>query len=638
MASVDFDRLVKESVLIHRFGVFELDASVPELRRGGRRLPLQEQPLQILETLLERPGEVVSREELRQRLWPPDVHVDFDNGINAAVGRLREALDDAASNPRFVATVPRRGYRFIAPVERLATAADTEPPPGATVPAPWRRAFGAGAAKLAALTVVALAVGAVTGGVLEQWRHDPQPTLPRPLLRLAVLPFESLASDPGREFLGDALTEELITVLGRLQPERLRVIARTSVMAYKGQDAGIDEIGRRLDVDFVLEGAVRQEGDAVRVNAALVEVAGQTRIWSATFDRRLVSLMALEREIASEVTGALALELLEPEPSTAADSPAHELYLEGRYFLGRLTGASFDKAIRAFEAALEQDPRLAAAHAGLAGAWVFKGLFDFAPRREVYPRALASAERALELDPSSAEGHLVLALIHFLYEWDFAEAEAAFERALALNPSRAEAHLFAADFQASLGRSDDAVAAAERALELDPLSLAVNVDVGWRLFVAGREEEAIERCHRALELDDDFLEAWDVLKWIHIRRGDEKQAIAAFFRVVELEELHADGLPEQRQLAARDGLAGLLRDSLKDPEKRIREGGQSPYNLVLDYAALGEVDTALDWLERSFAERETDLVHLAVDPRLDVLRGDARFRSLLARVGLPQEG
>ncbi|MCP5119203.1 MAG: hypothetical protein GY953_51030, partial [bacterium] len=285
-----------------RFGVFELDLAAGELRRNGVRIKLQEQPLQVLAVLLERPGVIVTREELVERLWPDGTFVEFDRSLNIAINKLRDALGDSANNPRFVETVPRRGYRFIAPVEHLTAAADTEPPPDETVPAPWRRSFGTGAAKLAALTVVALAVGAVTGGVLEQWRQDPQPTLPRPLLRLAVLPFESLASDSGREFLGDALTEELITVLGRLQPERLRVIARTSVMAYKGRDAGIDEIGRRLDVDFVLEGAVRQEGDAVRVTAALVEVAGQTRVGSATFDRRLVSLLALEREIAAEVT------------------------------------------------------------------------------------------------------------------------------------------------------------------------------------------------------------------------------------------------------------------------------------------------------------------------------------------------
>lgn len=590
---------------------------------------MQEQPLQLLEALLERPGEVVTRDELRVRLWPSGVHVDFDNGINAAVGRLREALDDPASNPRFVATVPRRGYRFIAPVEALDGTPEEEP-----ISPSWSRA-GGGTLKLAVLVAVVLLVGILARDFLVRWRPTPEVDAGQPL-RLAVLPFESLGADPGREYLGDALTEELIALLGRLQPDRLRIIARTSAMTYKGSDTGVDEIGHRLGVDYVLEGTVQQEHDAVRVTAALVEVTGQTRLWSASYDRTLVSLMTLEREIAAEVTAALALKLLAPEPIPPAPvGRSHELTLAGRYFLGQLTEDGFRKGIRSFEEACAEDPADASAHAGLAAAWELMGLFDFVPIAEAHPKARAEVTKALALDPLSAEAHLTLAILHFLYEWDFAAAGEEFDKALALNPSLVHTHLSLADYYASLGRHDEALASARRALTLDPLSLAVNTEYCEQLFKARRFEEAIHRCHRTIEFDPDFLEAWDVLKWIYIRRGDEKEAIAAFLRVVELEELHAPLVGKLREVAEHEGLAGLLRASLGAPEERLREVGQSPYNLVLDYAALGEVDTALTWLERSYELRETDLVNLAVDPRLDALRGDVRFDELARRVGLP---
>lgn len=637
----------RRSALIHRFGVFELDTAAGTLCRKGRQLPLQEQPLQVLAMLVERPSEVVSRQALRRRLWPADVHVDFDNGINAAVARLREVLGDTAANPRFVATVPRRGYRFIAPVEAVGAPAApeaTSPSPSPPSPSPlspsppspsqpwWRRALGGGW-KLGALVVAAALTGALVTGLLASRRPAPPSPFAAPM-RLAVLPFINLGTDPDKSFLDVALTEELIALLGRLQPQRLRVIARTSVMGYQGSEASIEEIGRRLEVGYVLEGTVQQEGDLVRVTTALVEVAGETRRWSAAFDRRLGSLLTLEREIAAEVAKALALELLADAPPPAMRGRAHEHYLEGRYFLFQLTEEGFRKAVRAFEAAIAEDPRAAAAHAGLAQAWAYLGLFDFVPIAEAHPQARARAAEALALDPASAEAHLASALVHHFYGWDFAAAEAAYGRAVVLNPSYADAHFLAAQLYLCRRQFAAAVAAGQRALALDPLSRALNSGLCWLDFAAGEEELGMARCQRALELDPDFLDAWDNLKWIHIRRGDEEAAEQAFIRVVALEKLHLDALGDLHEIAAREGIAGLLRVSVAHPEERLQETGQSPYNLVLDFASLGEVDQALHWLERAYAQRETDLVYLAVDPRLDPLRQEARFQALLERVGL----
>ena len=704
-------------ILIYRFALFELDTQAGELRREGRRLPVQDQPLSLLTALVERPGEVVSREELRQHLWPPDVHVDFENGINAAMARLREVLGDSALNPRFVATVKRRGYRFLASVEVVGgevKSGESLPSSQQSSRGPSKEAEGIapspeppqnpmahgsmGAARSGTVTsgtvtsgvVTSGAVtsgdesggvesGAVTSGAVESGAVGPgavesrgaesgkhrrvagvaftalallvlfgllrvfdrsrdRPPSPRPShgVKLAVLPFADLTRPDDESFLGDALSEELIARLGRMGPRGLRVIARTSTQVYRGRDVGIRQIGNDLGVDFVLEGTLRQEADRVRVTAALVEVEEETRLWTGSFERPRESLMALEREMASEVAAVLALELVEASGASKPSGRAHEAYLEGRYYLARLDEESLRKAIRSFEESLLREPRFAAARASLAEAWALLGLFDFEAAEQVIPKALSEAQQAVEIDVASAEGHLMLAVLQHLYLWDFDAAARSFERALALNPSLSRAHLMAADFYTTQGRQPEAVRAIEQGVALDPLSLPTRAQACWLLFVVGLEEEALTQCRRALDLDEDFLLGWDVLKWIHICRGEEQEAIEAFLRVVELEELHADMVPALRELAAQEGLAGLLRNSLGFTEERLAESGQSPYNLALDYAALGDLDAAFRWLEVSFEDRETDLVHLAVDPRLEPLRADPRHSSLMERVGLPK--
>ena len=644
----------EENALIYRFGIFELDTETRTLRRGGRPVVVQEKPLLVLQALLENPGEVVERAVLRQRLWPEGFHVDTESGINAAVARLREALRDVAANPRFVATIPRRGYRFIAPVHRLSTddgnaRKDPDNVGGGNPAVRTEEASGSSRTRrlvwplLGALALLALvfASGLGIGRVLrgDSSTADAARRSSAGDVRLAVLPFLDLSTDPDGAFLGDGLTAELISTLGRLEPERLRVIALTSVVGYRNREVDIEAVGQRLDVAYVLEGTVRLEGDTARVTAALVEVADHTQRWSATYDRDRTSLIALEREIAIEVVGALALafDVGVSAPREIAGRAGEHL-LHGRALLEQRTEAGFRQAVRRFEAAIAEDPSAAAAYAGMAIAWTFLGLSDHAPRERAYPQARQWAERALERDPLASEAHLVMAAVEHLYAWRFDRVPPFLERALALNPSSAQAHLFAAEFWASQGDERAASEALERALALDPLSPALRAQAGWLLFVLGREEEGVESCRRALVLDPDFLDAWDNLKWIHIRRGDEAAAIEAFLEVVELETLHAEEIGGLRAIADRDGIAGLLRASLEDPTGRLRESGQSPYNLALDHAALGNLASALDWLESAFVARETDLVNLAFDPRLDGLRGEPRFHSLLDRVGLVVDG
>lgn len=647
----------RRHLLIFRFGLFELDPSAAELSREGRRIPLQEQPLTVLGALLENPGRVVEREELRQRLWPIDVHVDVDNGINTAVARLREALGDSAGNPRFVATVPRRGYRFIAPVQTLDDPAAPEgkldpsrPQHASTLLTPsWIVPVLAALSIAVAIGTGLVSIGGRQGSTLDQ---QSQTDAPRQIRRLAVLPFTDLDTTPEVSALGIGLTEELITLLGQLQPVSLRLIARTSVMAHHTRGTTLEDIARYLNVDYILEGTVQKEAETVRVTAALVETSTQTRLWSASFDRQLESLISLERDIAAAVTTSLALELdmaLETEPSAIAgrvesgptawvaretSGKSHQLLLEGRYFLAQRTEAGFRKALVALQAALGEDPESASAHAELAAAWAFLALFDHAPRNEAFARAEREIEQALAIDPGLAKAFLVGAVVEFFFRWDFAAAADSLDQALALNPSSAEAHLFAAGFYASLGQAGKTKVALLQALELDPLSPAAHSEAAWLFFVLGEEEQALAHIHRALELDPDFLEAWDVRKWIHIQRGEESAAIEAFLHVVVLERLHASEVESLRAVGEEQGLQGLLRASVANPELRLRETGQSPYNLALDHAALGEPEIALDYLETAFAQRETDLVNLASDPRLQSLQEHPRFRRLIEDIGL----
>ncbi|MEM6793301.1 MAG: winged helix-turn-helix domain-containing protein, partial [Acidobacteriota bacterium] len=576
---------------LYRFGTFELDPSAAELRRSGRRIPIQEKPLLALLALLERPGELVSREALQERLWPEGHHVDVEAGINASVARLREALGDSASNPRFVATVPRRGYRFIAPVESAGSSRRRALKPGVKV-------------KLAASLLIL--VGSVVARVLIQQEEravldeDWSQTSP---LRLAVLPFDDLGQGPEPSVLSRGLTDEMISLLGRLHPERLRVIARSSTVGYRPDDRDLAEIARRLDVDYVLEGSVQREEALARVRVALVETASESVVWGAAYDRPLGSLIALESEISGDVARALALELEVQPPGTLLSEEGHRLILEGRYFLGRRQEEEMRKAVDAFERAAGLDPAAAAAHIGLARSWLYLGLHDFASRDEVRERAGGAAQRAVELDPGSAEAHVMLAAVRYFFEWRFEEAAASLERALALNPSASPSHLFAASFHAARGDRNEARAATRRALDLDPLSPATHAEGCWHLFVAGEAEEALASCRRSLELDGDFLEAWDVLKWIHIVQGAEPEAIEAFLKVVQLEQIHAVEVESLRAVAAQEGLEGLLRASLLDPAARLREVGQSPYNLALDHAMLEEPEAALDYLEQAYEQR-----------------------------------
>jgi TolB-like protein/DNA-binding winged helix-turn-helix (wHTH) protein len=443
---------------VARFGVFELDSRAGELRRQGIRVRLQEKPLQILELLVSRAGEAVSRDELRAHLWPKDVFVDFDHSLNSAVSKLRDALRDTATSPQYIETLPR-GYRFLAAVVRPPDSPASDAG-GAAVPAPpvqndrptvvppprvpdsparKGRRWGAGAwlaGTAAALAVSSLIVVRLTTSA------------PAESSGLAVLPFQNLSGDPEQEFFSDGITDEMITQLGRMDPGRLRVIARTSAMHYKRTDKRIDQIGAELGVGYILEGSVRRAGTRVRINARLVRVRDQARLWAQSYERELDDILALQTEVARSIAGEIAI-TFERSPDAPAlarprVSPAvYEAYLKARYFLDKSPAPSaLARSVEYFNEALRLDPDHAGAHAGLADAYGILGWGMSAglPPREAYPKALAAAERALALDPRLAAAHVALARIRWKYERQWKPAEEAFRRAIDLDPSAAAAH------------------------------------------------------------------------------------------------------------------------------------------------------------------------------------------------------
>lgn len=613
-----------------RFGVFELDPSAGELRRQGVKVHLQEKPLRILEVLLERPGEAVTRDELRARLWPGDVFVDFDHSLNSAVSKLRDALRDTAANPRFVETLPR-GYRFIAPV--LAP-----PVPAAGVPAQatagGRRWWGWGAFTLAVVGVIAIAT------FLLGSSPDPAPAASEDVIALVVLPFQNLSADPEQEYFSDGITEEMIAQLGRIDPDHLRVIARTSAMHYKHTDKRIDQIARELGVNYIIEGSVRRAGSRVRITGRLVRVRDQVRLWSQSYERDMGDVLGLQTEVAQSIAREIAVTFDRPAeaPAPPRVNPAvYEAYLRGRYFLDKSPNpTALASSVEYFEEALRLDPANAAAHAGLADAYGIMGWTFQAgiPPREAYPRALSAAERALELDEELAAAHVALARIRWKYERDWSAAESSFKRALALDPGSAAAHESYFDFLSAMGRNDEAFSALQRASVLDPLSLTISYDFGLHFARTGNHQRAIERLKRALELDPTSGLVHHLLGQIHTTLEQYDEATSEFERALALAP---NGPPYIAALGHVRALAGdraRALELLARLEKLAGETYVSPHALAVLHTGLGNKERALDLLEVAYRERDPWLSILRVQPRFRALRPEPRFHALLEKIGL----
>jgi TolB-like protein/DNA-binding winged helix-turn-helix (wHTH) protein/Tfp pilus assembly protein PilF len=536
--SVPHSRLV-------RFGVFELNPRTGELRRSGLRVKLQEQPLQILMLLLDHPGELVTREELRDRLWPSDTFVDFEHGLNNAVKKLRLALGDDSESPRFIETVPRRGYCFVAPVESEATSipqspvADQVSTQAAEVQSPsqsgLRRRF-----RIASGVLLAVAASSVVI-FLGRYRPFSRAKPPAGKIMLAVLPFDNLTGDPAQDYFSDGMTEELITQLGRLDPEHLGVIARASAMQYKHTGKDIREVGNKLGVNYVLEGSARTDGDRVRITAQLIQVSDQTHLWAEEYDQELRDVLAVEGQVARSIAWQIELNLSTREKKRLATtrivSPeAYRDYLRGQYAWNKRDPTSLGRALGFFQQSIAEDPAYAPAYAGLADTYALLGAagYDVLPITEAMEKARAASMKALEIDDTLSEGHASLAFVFFSYDWNWKAAEKEFKRAFALNASNATAHQWYSEYLSALGRSDQSMAEATSALALDPLSLIVNENVARPYYFSRQFDRAIEFSQKTLQLDPSFPIAHLRLGRAYAAKGMYLEASDEFLRFSDL--------------------------------------------------------------------------------------------------------
>lgn len=609
-----------------RFGPFEADLAAGELRNDARKIKLQEKPFQVLAALLERPGEMVRREELQQRLWPADTFVDFDHGLNIAIAKLREALGDSAEHPHYIETLPKRGYRFIAQVDgpdRVAEARSLVS----------RRRL---AARILALTAIAALVVIY---IAQSWTKPAENTRAGKVM-LAVLPFENLDGDPQQEYFSDGLTEEMIAQIGQINPQALGVIARTSAMRYKATDKDVAQIGRELSVEYLLEGSVRREGDRVRVTAQLIQVSDRTHLWARTYEREATSVFDIQRDVADQVSQALKLQLLPGQQAVRARTPrvhpaAHESYLQGRHLWNRRTPQHVQKAVLYFEEAVRFDPSYARAYAGLSDSYNLLASYSVLPPNVAISKAKASAHRALELDPALAEAYASLGFAKLEYDWDWAGAEEAFRKAIQLDPNYATGRQWYSLYLNATGRAEEAIAEAREALRLDPVSPIIALGVGSRLYHARRFDEAIEQFRKTLELDPTFVLAYHNLGRAYLMKRRYAEAIGALENAHRLSgerSARTAALGYGYALAGRREQARALRDELANAPAPTTVPS---FPMALLCLSLGDRDAALAFLEKAYEQRHSDVTLLKVEPLLDPLRGDPRFADLLRRVGLP---
>ena len=633
-----------------RFGVFELDLRAGELRKHGLRVRLQEQPFQVLAMLLANAGDVVTREQLQKKLWAADTFVDFDHGLNKAINKIRDALGDSAESPRFVETVARRGYRFLADVKD-ADVADTivrSPTVARTTPAPASEGHdpsdlsGQAAAvsriprsrawKLSVLALL-LIVASLATWKLHPWNHPASG-----IHSLAVLPFESLSSDTSQDYFADGMTDELISDLGQISA--LRVISRTSVMGYKHARKPLPEIARELNVDAVVEGTVLRSGDRVRITAQLIEAPADKHLWSHSYEGELQNTLTLQSEVAQAIADQIRINLSPQERAAlknvkVVNPEAYESYLKGRYFWNKRTADGLKVALAYFNQATDEDPNYAQAYSGLADTYALLGDWQFAVMtpKEALPKAKSAAIRALQLDGALGEAHNSLAFCLDGFDWDFDSAGKEFRRAIELNPGYATAHHWYAWHLALLGKNDEAIVEMKKAVNLDPLSLVINADMAELLLLAHSYDESIEQSRKTIEMDPNFALAHNQLGQAYLQKHMNDEAVAELQKAVQL----SGGSPTSIANLARAYVASSKMSEaeklLNDLKARSNPGGSLAAEIAAIYAALGDRDQAMSWLERGYKERFNPGVLLR--PGFDPLRSDPRFKDLERRIGLP---
>jgi len=667
---------------VFRFGDYESRSRTRELYVRGSKLKIRPQPLRVLNLLLNRAGDVVTREELRAELWSSEIFVDFEHVLNTSVKEIRAVLNDSATEPRYIETLPKLGYRFIAPVEKIEPAADAPAPnwaqqaanpadaansaAGSLLSAPENTAAEYSAAgedaapaipadasrsryAIAAIVIAVLALGGAFAAYRTTHAHPhskvPLASTAEPAM-IAVLPFKNMTGDAKQDYFSDGMTEEMIAQLGQENPQRLGVIARTSVMHYQNSNEPLEQIARELGVQYVLEGSVRRDADKVRITAQLIRVSDQTHILSREYDRELHSVLAVQGEIAQEISDEIQTALGQPTTSAARPAAAtaaaetadvksfeaYDDYLKGRYFWNKRTGPGFQEAARQFLQSIDKDPGYARSYAGLADTYAVMAEYYVEPPDRLIPKARAAALKALSLDERSAEAHASLALIAQNYDWDWQTADQEFRRAIELDPNYATGHHWYAEHLAFEGRFDEAFAEMQHALQLDPLSLIMKSDLGVFYYFARQYDRAIAQLHEVIEMEPTFSRA-HMIVFPYLETGRADEALA------DIEERKKAGanfwlLSQEGQVYARTNRVELAQRALEEAKKSSPKESTDPMVFVGAYVALKDDNRALAYLNEAVAQHSPGLTSLKVDPMFDPLRSDARFQAILSRVGL----
>lgn len=618
-----------------RFGAFEIDLCTGELRKNGIKIKLQDQPFQVLKLLLERPGEIVTREELRSKLWSENTFVDFDVGLNTAIKRLREALGDSAGSSHYVETLPRKGYRFIASVEPIEEAATQ--PTGAngqsqkapSTPRNWK-------IWSAAAISVALILSLVYFNL--NWLRQRFHLTSAPIQSIAVLPLENLSGDPGQEYFVDGMTDALTTNLGKIG--QIRVVSKTSMMRYKGTKKSLQDIAREIGVDALVEGGVTRSGDRIRITANLVQVSPEKHLWADSFEASIQDVLDLQDNASRAIANAIQVKLSPQEKVRLTNShpvnpQAYDAYLQGKFFAETPGPDVGPKAVEYFEQAIKDDPAWSLPYSGLARIISIEGSNRALPN-ENCTRAEDAAREALRRDPESPEAHAVFADVEYFCEWNWVEAEREVKRAIEINPNLAQAHSSRGRYLLTMGKTDEMLEETRQAVELDPLSFRIHWDRWTSLYAVGRYDEALAECHKILELNPNLDLGYLYCGDVNLQKGNLTEAVQALEKAVSLTS--GKNPRTIAHLAYAYALAGRRDDAQKVLDNLIaisKKRHVHPDLIALVYLGLGQKEPAIEWLDKAYQVRARDLLDIRYDPKFAELRTDKRFVDLIRRIGLP---
>ena len=621
-----------------RFGDFELDPAAFELRRDGRVVRLGRQPMDLLLLLVERRGQLVSRAEIIDRLWGKDVFVDVDTGVNTAISKIRQALRDSAEAPQFVETVPGRGYRFVAVIEEARPAPappqpDASPgaPPDGTQPAaPVAAAARSGNRRrlLVAAAILVLATAAGAG----LWFYTAEPAPGR--VSLAVLPFVNLGNNPEHQYLADGFTDETAASLAQVDPEHLSVKGRT--LRYKGTDKSVAEIGRELEVDYLLESSILIEGTRARVTAKLIRVRDQEHVWSQSYERAPTSFIAFQQELSTAIAEQIRLRLPADRVTgigrrQTRNTEAYDAYLRGRHFQSLRTAESTARAVTLFERAVALDPDYALAWSALAFTRAAGTINSDTRPLDVWPLARDAAAQAIRTNPDLAEAQLATGYVNWLLAWDWKRAEAAFREATRLDPSNAEAFRLLGHLLSQLGRHEEAAAAMRRARQLDPvgaLEIALSSQVA---FQARDYETAVTYARQAILLESRLWIGYMQLAQAYEQTGEDSLALEALADATRLSGANSKTVALRGYILGKTGRTGEAKEVLNLLAAAAKERYVPPSAFATVHAALGSADDMFDWLNKAVDAQDVHLIFLPVDAKWDRYRADPRFAALMAR-------